>query len=127
MEMLLALLQNEVDTTRVLLLKLLDIYLKQPPLATRFKRANGFQLLGEILRSYTVSEEILAVLFGILLGKPTSYNILKYGLAPYKSHVRSLSLFILPIRLDLTGLHIVGWLRNVGPPRSALFDSNSRQ
>jgi len=101
MEMLLALMQNECESTVILLLKLLDLYLKQPPLALRFKKAQGFQLLGEILRNFPVTEDILAVLLGMLLGKPTSYNILQYGLAQFVSPVR----LPLPPPLSCFGSH----------------------
>jgi hypothetical protein len=44
------------------------------------KNVRGWHLLGDILKPFKVGEELLAVLFAMLLGKPThSYNAPNIG------------------------------------------------
>jgi hypothetical protein len=78
-EVMLAFLQVEEKSTRLLILRIFEVYLKQPDHAARFKRAAGFQLMGEIIRSFPVTEDILSTLFCIMMGKPVSFNVLKFG------------------------------------------------
>jgi len=55
-------------TTRVLVLQLLNIFLSVKENADRFKRANGFLTIAEILSQYPITETIFSELFSILLG-----------------------------------------------------------
>eukprot|EP01122_Echinamoeba_exundans_P007392 TRINITY_DN2266_c0_g1_i1.p1 TRINITY_DN2266_c0_g1~~TRINITY_DN2266_c0_g1_i1.p1 ORF type:complete len:3279 (+),score=338.37 TRINITY_DN2266_c0_g1_i1:138-9974(+) len=69
LEVMFALLNTPSESSRVLVLRLLEIFLREVPSAVRFKRVHGFSLLGDILQSYCVSEDIVGVLLCILLGR----------------------------------------------------------
>jgi hypothetical protein len=71
-DVLFALLQRDDHSTRVLLLKLLEFFLKDPKNATTFKQMNGFELLGYQLRCCPVNDELFGVLLSLMLGKPTN-------------------------------------------------------
>ncbi len=80
LEIILALMQNEEEETRVILLKLLDVLLRSSQLRLQFAKMKGWALLGDLLKPFSVSEELLAVLFAMLLGKPThAYNAPNVG------------------------------------------------
>ena len=54
-ETVFALLQTDSLRTRVLFVKILDLILRNPILATNFEAMRGFQLLGQTLNAFTVS------------------------------------------------------------------------
>eukprot|EP01114_Cavostelium_apophysatum_P014246 TRINITY_DN3646_c0_g1_i2.p1 TRINITY_DN3646_c0_g1~~TRINITY_DN3646_c0_g1_i2.p1 ORF type:complete len:2996 (+),score=922.89 TRINITY_DN3646_c0_g1_i2:247-9234(+) len=71
MEVLLALMRTDSLPTRILLLKILDMFLRLPTLSYKFQLMKGFNLLGNLLAgASSVSEELFGVLFCILLGQP---------------------------------------------------------
>lgn len=84
-DVILTLLQTAPLSSRVTLLKILDVYLRTPALAAHFgkvdanspKGCNGYRLLGEVLRRYEPHDQVLEVLFSMLFGKPVSYHTLK--------------------------------------------------
>lgn len=86
-EVLLTLLQTPHLSSRVILLKIVEVYLRIPSLAAQFGRidstkpdsrsCNGYRILGEVLRKYEPHDEVLSILFSIMLGRPVSYHILK--------------------------------------------------
>lgn len=53
------------------MLKILDLYIKNTSIAAAFAKMKGFALVGQIMKGYAVPEEVLGVLFCMLLGKPT--------------------------------------------------------
>lgn len=71
LEMLFGLLQHEELETRTTVLKIVDLYIKNPTIAMAFAKLKGFALTGQILKAYPVPESLLGVLFCMLLGKPT--------------------------------------------------------
>lgn len=83
LEILFGLLRTDSLIVRVLLLKMLDVLLQYPQISNKFQSMNGWNLLGSHLvlvdkdghPSSTVSEEMFAILFCMLLGKPAhKYN-----------------------------------------------------
>ncbi|ELR13959.1 Beige/BEACH domain containing protein [Acanthamoeba castellanii str. Neff] len=80
LELLLEFIQHEDEETRIIILKLLDVFLRNSTNRTQFFQMKGWHLLGDILKPFKVGEELLAVLFAMLLGKPThSYNAPNIG------------------------------------------------
>jgi hypothetical protein len=69
MEVMFALLNTPCESSRVLVLRLFEIFLRDVPSAVRFKKCYGFALLGDILQSYCVSEDVVCVLLCIMLGR----------------------------------------------------------
>lgn len=86
-EVLLTLLQTPHLSSRVILLKIVEVYLRIPSLAAQFGRVDsmkpesrgcsGYRILGEVLRKYEPHDEVLSILFSIMLGRPVSYHIFK--------------------------------------------------
>lgn len=83
-EVILTLLQTPHLSSRIILLKILQVYLRVPALSAQFSRSDsqskgcgGFRILGEVLRRYDPHDEVLSVLFSIMLGKPVSYHVLR--------------------------------------------------
>lgn len=70
LEVLFALFRSDSLRTRILLLKIVDIFLHIPAFRSRFQLTKGFQVLGTLIAPFSVSEELFGVLFSILLGKP---------------------------------------------------------
>eukprot|EP01133_Synstelium_polycarpum_P015258 gene15258-18064_t len=70
LESIFGLLANESVTTRILFLRIVDLFLHIPILASQFARMKGFHLLGHQLLSYTLTEELFDMLFCMLLGRP---------------------------------------------------------
>ena len=87
-EVLLTLLQTPHLSSRTTLLKILQIYLQTPHLAAQFGRTDGFKgysgytILGEVLRRYEPHDDVLSILFSIMIGRSVSYHILKISGVP---------------------------------------------
>jgi hypothetical protein len=72
----------------ILLLKILDLFIRNPTISAKFESIKGFHLLAEVqqIESLKVSEELFGILFCILLGKPahrfpsTDFSISSYFL-----------------------------------------------
>lgn len=73
-EVMFALMQTRDESTLVLLLRVLEVLLRDPKNVARFKRTYGFDLLGYHLRSYAVSTDVFGVLFGIAIGKSDTFT-----------------------------------------------------
>ncbi|EGC29360.1 hypothetical protein DICPUDRAFT_159064 [Dictyostelium purpureum] len=76
-ETIFGLLINESVTTRVMFLKIIDIFLHSNVISQQFIKMKGFHLLGHQLLSFKTSEQIFGVLFCILFGKPSNSDILE--------------------------------------------------
>jgi hypothetical protein len=73
LQTLLSLLQHDDVETRIILMKILDVFLRSLPLRLAFEKMRGFTLVGDLLKTFPVTEELLGVVFCMLLGKPTHH------------------------------------------------------
>jgi len=71
-EVILTLLESQEETTRIVILRLLNCYLRQPENREHFRRNSGFHLLGFFLKSQPITERSLGVLMSIMLGAHTT-------------------------------------------------------
>lgn len=76
LEIIFSLLNSDNAGSRILLLRLLEIFLRDSTNAARFKRVHGFYLLGDTLRSYPVDQDTVFALTCIMLGRPFSLGAL---------------------------------------------------
>ncbi|EGG15238.1 BEACH domain-containing protein [Cavenderia fasciculata] len=75
LESIFGLIVNETIATRILFIKIIDLYLHIPSILALFQKMKGFHLLGHQLHSNHLTEDIFGILFCILFGKPYNSDI----------------------------------------------------
>ena len=76
LETILSLIRCDSVPTRILLLKILNIMLKQKEVAIKFNKIHGYQIIGEIISQlYPITEDLFTILFCILLGSRTDHIV----------------------------------------------------
>ncbi len=72
LEILFSILKTSSLPAHILLLKIMDLFLRNATIRGKFEQMKGFHLLAQVQQteSLDVSEELFGVLFCILLGKP---------------------------------------------------------
>mmetsp|Transcript_362 Transcript_362/g.1054 ORF Transcript_362/g.1054 Transcript_362/m.1054 type:complete len:1779 (-) Transcript_362:1128-6464(-) len=85
-ELLLSLLQSPSLSTRVAVLRLLHLFVRSSPtLRAQFERVQGFVVLASVLSAHALSEELLGILFCMLLGKPVGWYLRSVRRSPSSS------------------------------------------
>jgi Neurobeachin/BDCP, DUF4704 alpha solenoid region len=90
-KLLLSLLQSPSLSTRVAVLRMVHLFVRSShQMRAQFQRLNGFVVLATVLGAHELSEELLGILFCMLLGKPVGWYLRSVRRSPSSSTAGSI-------------------------------------
>jgi hypothetical protein len=92
---LLSLLRTPCLRSRITILRILEVLFEDSPMRLAFETIQGFPMMGAVLQTFVITEEMFAILLSMLLGKPLHKS--KDGNPPI-----NLNFFLGPLNDDVT-------------------------